>query len=155
MMKNYKFKVSIIKDNENYLLKVKPVVKRYNNNPISLHPIKFFELNIPIVMRTPQSFLEIGWEQDYFLNFENVFDEKLGFYSFFGKPLQRNILSILEEHVNNSIVNFLKGDMSLLEKEKYFEIVADNGLQTPSRGRRGNPKGRMIDFVKKGKGLSR
>lgn len=156
MLRDYKFKVQITEIKGQPFLKVKPVIRKHGNKIISMHPIKFSELNIPIQVRTPQSYIEIGWVPDYFLDFENAFEEKSGPYSFFGKPHQMNILSILEEQVNSEIVGFLGGDQNLLEKERVFKFLADDGLEIYNPGRCGKPRreGRL-GSVKKSKWLSK
>ncbi len=156
MLRNYKFKVSVLKIRENFYLKVKPVIRKHGNKIMSIYPIKFSELNILIQVRTPQSYIEIGWVPDYFLDFENAFEEKSGPYSFFGKPHQMNILSILEEQVNSEIVSFLGGDQSLLEKERVFRFVADDGLEIYNPGRCGKPTTETkLGSVKKNKWFSK
>ena len=156
MLRDYKFKVQITEIKGQPFLKVKPVIRKHGNKIISIYPIKFSGLNIPIQVRTPQSYIEIGWVPDYFLDFENAFEEKSGPYSFFGKPHQMNILSILEEQVNSEIVGFLEGNQSLLEKERVFKFLADDGLGSPIVGRGGKPKEqRKYGSAKKGKCLSK
>lgn len=156
MLRDYKFKVQITEIKGQPFLKVKPVIRKYKNEIRSMHPIKFSELNIPIQVRTPQSYIEIGWVPDYFLDFENSFEENSGPYSFLGKLHQMNILSILEEQVNSEILSFLDGDQSLLTKERVFKFVADDGLKIYNPGRCGRPrKETKLGSVKKNKWLSR
>jgi len=142
MIRNYAFKVKIVSSHGNYFLEIKPHTGTSGQVTKRMDPIYFSELNVPIRQRTPQHYLEAGWEPEYFLDFENSFNGSGDFCNCFKRDNQMRILGILEQQACQDIADFLSGnEKTQLVKGKTVKFQADDGLSLSYSGRSsGSPK---------------
>lgn len=136
MIRKYAFKVRINRSHGNLFLEIKPYIKtnRPGNNVRKMDPIYFSELNIPIMERTPSWYSEVDWDPEYFLDFENGFDENKSRYNESNKQNSMRIIRMLENMVDKDIFDFLLSNKSPLVKGKIFRFDADDGLSLNGPG---------------------
>jgi len=143
MIRKYAFNVQIIVNKGNPFLQIKPVVLTKRNKIISMDPIYFDVLNVPIRDNTPDFYTEIRWPVSHFLDFGMSFGQYGKPFDSYQRDKQMGVLSVLEEKAGPSIDNFFEGDLSLVEKEKKISFKADDGLSLYSqktKRRYGSPK---------------
>lgn len=157
MIRKYAFKVKVETNHGNSFLRIKPNIGTNGWRIKKMDPIYFSELNVPIVVNSPGYYAEIGWDCDYFLDFENGFDGNGGAYNCFKRDKQMKILSILEGQVEQDIIDFLNGGGVQIVKGKTIKFEADDGLSfcsSSSKRKFGSPRKAPRQGVARTKKLS-
>lgn len=133
MEKTYYFKLNLNLEGKTPLLNIKPTA--YIKKPIP-YPINFSELNVPIIIN--KSSLTDSFDLEYFLDFENSFNEKGEDYNVFNRGNLRRVLCDLGIIIDKDLRKALCLESKLKKK---FKVISNNGLEgyyNPTR--LGNPK---------------